>query len=54
MIAVIDYGVGNLFSLRSSLRSLGLEAAVTADPAAIRAAGSSCRGWGPLGTPWPA
>ena len=38
MIAVIDYGVGNLFSLRSSLRSLGLEAAVTADPAAIRAA----------------
>ena len=38
MIAVIDYGVGNLFSLRSSLRHLGLEAAVTADPAAIRAA----------------
>ena len=38
MIAIIDYGVGNLFSLRSSLRSLGLEAVVTADPAAIRAA----------------
>ena len=38
MIAVIDYGVGNLFSLRSSLGHLGLEAAVTADPAAIRAA----------------
>ena len=30
MIAVIDYGVGNLFSLRSSLKSLGLEAVVTA------------------------
>ena len=38
MIAVIDYGVGNLFSLRSSLRQLGLDAAVTAEPDAIRAA----------------
>lgn len=38
MIAVIDYGVGNLFSLVSSLRFLGLEAVVTGDPAAIRAA----------------
>ena len=38
MIAVIDYGVGNLFSLRSSLRHLGLEAAVTADPEVIQAA----------------
>lgn len=38
MIAIIDYGVGNLFSLRSSLEALGLEAAVTADPAVIRAA----------------
>ena len=38
MIAVIDYGVGNLFSLRSSLRCLGLEAVVTADPAVLAAA----------------
>ena len=38
MIAVIDYGVGNLFSLCSSLKSLGAEVAVTADPALIRAA----------------
>ena len=44
MIAVIDYGVGNLFSLRSSLRHLGLEAAVTADPAAIRAARAALDG----------
>ncbi|MBC5582279.1 imidazole glycerol phosphate synthase subunit HisH [Anaerofilum sp. BX8] len=29
MIAIIDYGVGNLFSLCSSLRSLGLETKVT-------------------------
>lgn len=31
MIAIIDYGVGNLFSLKSSLKQLGLEAVVTAD-----------------------
>ena len=28
MIAIVDYGVGNLFSLLSSLRALDLEAAV--------------------------
>ena len=38
MVAIIDYGVGNLFSLRSSLAAIGAEAAVTGDPAAIRAA----------------
>ena len=38
MIAIIDYGVGNLFSLCSSLRSIGAEAVVTPDPAVIRAA----------------
>ena len=38
MIAVIDYGVGNLFSLCSSLQRIGAEAVVTADPAVIRAA----------------
>ncbi len=38
MIAIIDYGVGNLFSLRSSLAKLGLEAVVTADPDTIRRA----------------
>ena len=38
MIAIIDYGVGNLFSLASSLESLGLETKVTRDAAAIRAA----------------
>ena len=38
MIAIIDYGVGNLFSLSSSLRSLGLETRVTADPSEIRSA----------------
>ena len=38
MIAMVDYGVGNLFSLKSSLAHLGLEAVVTADPARLQAA----------------
>ncbi|MBQ8617982.1 MAG: imidazole glycerol phosphate synthase subunit HisH [Clostridia bacterium] len=38
MIAIIDYGVGNLFSLRSSLAMIGAEAIVTGDPSEIRAA----------------
>ena len=38
MIAIIDYGVGNLFSLCSSLKMLGLEAEVTADPKKIKGA----------------
>ena len=38
MIAIIDYGVGNLFSLCSSLKSIGAETVVTPDPAVIRAA----------------
>ena len=38
MIAVIDYGVGNLFSLCSSLRYIGADAVVTADPVVIRTA----------------
>ena len=38
MIAIVDYGVGNLFSLRCSLQSLGLETVVTDDPEMIRSA----------------
>ena len=38
MIAIIDYGVGNLFSLCSSLQSIGAEAVVTPDPDTIRTA----------------
>ena len=38
MIAIIDYGVGNLFSLASSFAAIGKEATVTSDPAVIRAA----------------
>ena len=38
MIAIIDYGVGNLFSLKSSFGRIGADAVVTGDPAVIRAA----------------
>lgn len=38
MIAIVDYGVGNLFSLTSSLKSLGFSPEVTADPDRLRAA----------------
>ena len=31
MIAIIDYGVGNLFSLKSSFASIGVDAVVTQD-----------------------
>lgn len=38
MIAIIDYGVGNLFSLESSFAAIGAEVTVTADPAILRQA----------------
>ena len=38
MIAVIDYGVGNLFSLTSSLKAIGADCIVTGSPDEIRAA----------------
>ncbi len=38
MIAVVDYGVGNLFSLSSSLSAIGAEAVVTGDKEVIAAA----------------
>ncbi len=38
MIAIIDYGVGNLFSLARSLDHLGLESCITGDPEQIRRA----------------
>ena len=35
MIAIIDYGVGNLFSLCCSFQKIGVQAVVTADPEVI-------------------
>lgn len=37
MIGIIDYGVGNLFSLRSSFAAIGCEAIVSRDPAVLTA-----------------
>lgn len=36
MLAITDYGVGNLFSLRSSLRSLGVEAKLASNPEELK------------------
>ena len=38
MIAIVDYGVGNLFSLKSSLAAIGAEVVVTKDAALLRSA----------------
>ena len=38
MLAIVDYGVGNLFSLCSSLKSLNQPAVITSDPKEISAA----------------
>ena len=38
MIAIVDYGVGNLFSVKSSFAAIGAEAVITSDPDVIRAA----------------
>ena len=35
MLAIIDYGVGNLFSLVSSLKAIGVDAVITSDTAEI-------------------
>ena len=38
MVAIVDYGVGNLFSLRSSFLSIGVDTVVTSDPTVLHAA----------------
>lgn len=38
MIAIVDYGVGNLFSLKSSLEKIGAEALVSGDAEALKKA----------------
>ena len=38
MIAIVDYGVGNLFSLKSSIDALGVESMVTSDESVLRSA----------------
>lgn len=38
MVALVDYGVGNLFSLKSSLAAIGVETQVTSNPKTLREA----------------
>ena len=38
MVGIIDYGVGNLFSLQSSFKAIGEEAFVSGDPEKLRQA----------------
>ena len=38
MVAIVDYGVGNLFSLKCSLAAIGAEVTVTADPDVLASA----------------
>lgn len=38
MVAIVDYGVGNLFSLECSLNAIGAEVVVTADPEILKSA----------------
>jgi len=38
MIAIVDYGVGNLFSLGASFAKIGVETVITGDPTVLTAA----------------
>ena len=38
MIAIVDYGVGNLFSLERSFQAIGAEVTISADPFVLRGA----------------
>lgn len=37
-VAIVDYGMGNLFSVKQACAQVGLEAQITSDPAVVRAA----------------
>ena len=45
MIAIVDYGVGNLFSLKSSLEAIGADAVVTGDAEETSEEEMLSRGW---------
>ena len=38
MVAIVDYGVGNLFSLQSSFQAIGAPSVVTSDPEVLLSA----------------
>ena len=45
MIAIIDYGAGNIFSVKNALDYLGLAGELTSDPEAIRKASCEYDVW---------
>ena len=54
MIAIIDYGMGNLRSVQKAFEKVGHEALVTCDPAEVRGRRRwCCRAWGRSKTPSP-
>ena len=38
MLAIVDYGVGNLYSLASSLKAIGAEHVIATEPQRLRQA----------------
>ena len=42
MIAIVNYGVGNLYSLKSSFDFLGIDTIVTGDEAEIKKCEKNC------------
>lgn len=52
-ITIIDYGMGNLYSVQNALRSIGAEPVVTSDAAVIAQAEKFCfLVWEPLAIAW--
>lgn len=52
-ITIIDYGMGNLYSVQNALKAIGAEPVVTSDAAVIAQAEKiCCRAWVPLVTVW--
>ena len=54
MIAIIDYGMGNLRSVQKAIEAVGSSAEVTSDPDRVLGPRKSCcRAWGRSPTRWP-
>ena len=52
-IAIVDYGAGNLFSLKNALDYIGARSSVTSDPAVLeKSAAVLYRAWARSRTQW--
>ena len=53
MIAIVDYGMGNLYSVKNMLKYLGFDSSVTGEASRIAAADKLILpGVGNFGKPW--